>query len=153
MSGRTVRPGEVVRMRVNTLDCMAVVDVLNKLGLQYQGMSFSQACSTALSSLLETMRVKGVIPRRDGFEYSDMMAPYATKTRGKRKLDLAYMFNQPTDSIQVPPLSVDDKPAQEMQGDLSPQERYQLLNSRRKEGNLTAAEIQELVQLDLQLNG
>jgi len=88
-----MRAGEVVRIRVNPQDAMSVADIVRKLGFNYTGMSFSQACAIALSSLLETVRENGAIPRRDGFEFAEIMAPFGLKQRTGRKLDITKTFN------------------------------------------------------------
>ncbi len=65
--------GRVARIRVNPKDCMAVVDVLKKLDIVPRGMSFSQGVSVVLSSALESFRQSGLIPIRDGFEFSQLL--------------------------------------------------------------------------------
>lgn len=76
--------GRVVRIRVNPKDCMSVVDAISKIGLSVKGMSFSQAVSIALSSALESFRQNGVVPERDGFEYSEMMKQFPEATQSSR---------------------------------------------------------------------
>lgn len=67
------RPGRVVQIRVTPRDCLSVIDVWDKLGVKIEGASFSQLVSTALASALESFRKNGIIPDRDGTEYSRMM--------------------------------------------------------------------------------
>lgn len=76
MPNQRMIPGRVVRIRVNPTDCMAVLDVIEKLGLTPDRLSFDQAVRITLSSLLESVRKNGIIPTRDGFEYSDMMQSF-----------------------------------------------------------------------------
>lgn len=83
MSNR-LKAGVVISQRINPTDCMSVVDVLGKTGILMEGMSFSAMCSLALSSLLETMRQQGHIPRRTGFEFTDLVGPYLSGKNAKR---------------------------------------------------------------------
>lgn len=99
-------PGEVVRIRVNPRDCMSVADVCAAVGVNWPGMSFSQACSVAFSALLETMRDAGTIPRREGFEFSEVMANYKFKQRTGRKLALTRAVTYAGDEAQVPALTI-----------------------------------------------
>lgn len=80
---------------------MSVVDVVHKLGLYVPGMSFPQMTSIALSSMLESFRQSGVIPTRDGFEYNEIMAPYANKGRNKRALSITNGLQQVSSDIQL----------------------------------------------------
>lgn len=76
-----MRAGQVVRIRVNPKDCMSAVDVLEAAGINTRGMSFSGVISLALSSMLEGLRQKNIIPERDGFEYLKVMEPYLRNTQ------------------------------------------------------------------------
>ena len=84
--------GVVVRLRVAPPDVMSVIDIVDTLQLYYEGMSFSQVVSIALRGLLESAREQGVIPTRDGWEYSKMLARFPTekesldRVRGKQLL-------------------------------------------------------------------
>jgi hypothetical protein len=87
-------PGEVVYIRVNPKDCMRVVEVLKLTGMmeiqkKFDNMSFPQAVSLALSSLLQAAVESKMIPDHDGFEYSEIMRPFSNKTRTSRKLAFA----------------------------------------------------------------
>ena len=77
-------PGRVVRLRVNSLDCLACVDVARKIGLYVNGMSFAQLVSVTLATLLETARQSGTIPTRDGFEWAEMMAQFPDSPKQDR---------------------------------------------------------------------
>ena len=70
------RVGRVVSIRLSPQDCMAVVDAAKKMGVRMQQVSFPQLVSLALSAALESFRQNGIIPERDGFEYSEMMAQF-----------------------------------------------------------------------------
>lgn len=87
-----MKVGEVVQIRVNPRDCMGVADVVRQLNLHIQGMSFAQAVSITLTALLETVRSAGKIPSRDGWEYGEVMAPFAFKKRSARKLEITKAF-------------------------------------------------------------
>lgn len=71
-----MRPGRVAQVRVSPADCMSICDVMNKLGINTPGLSFPQALSLTLSSALEAFRQNNVIPTRDGFEYTELMARF-----------------------------------------------------------------------------
>lgn len=103
-----MKPGEVVTIRVNPRDCMAVADIVQSVGMNVQGMAFSQAVAIALSALLETMRASKAIPEREGFEYLEVMKPYVVKKRSGRKLDIAKFVVNIGDEHRVPALKVDD---------------------------------------------
>ena len=79
-----MKPGRVVSIRLNPRDCLAVIDVVEKLSLNIRGMSFSQAVSIALASAMESLRQAGAIPERDGFEFTEMMQRYPAVTKGAR---------------------------------------------------------------------
>ena len=75
-------PGRVVRLRVNPRDAMSIVDVLDKVELSPTNMSFDQACSMVLATLLESARTANLIPReREGFEYTEMMQRFTRVTK------------------------------------------------------------------------
>ncbi len=101
-----MRPGRIVSIRVNPRDCMSVVDVIEKIGMHVNGMSYSQAVSVALSSALEGLRQAGLIPTRDGFEYSKVMTKFPIIMKGQRgrALDITKTFTLAGDSAQVRPV-------------------------------------------------
>lgn len=89
-----MRGGRVVKIRINPVDCMVAVDVLQKVGILTPGMSFAQCVSTAFHYLGKAARDSGTIPTRDGFEYEKLMAqfpdqPHLDRTR---KLGLTKTF-------------------------------------------------------------
>lgn len=98
-------PGEIARIRVNPRDCMGVVDVLKNTGMYTEGMSFSAGTSLVFSALLESARQAGLIPMRDGFEYTEMMQPFLDKSRGKKKLEITRLTALTGSELQVPALS------------------------------------------------
>ena len=88
-----MKPGNVVSIRVNPTDSMAVVDLLEVSGLRVSGMSFPAMVSLALSSCLEGLRQQGVIPERDGFEYSAMMEGIIGVGNHARKVEVTKVMN------------------------------------------------------------
>ncbi len=99
-----MRPGRVVYIRVNPKDCMSVVDVASKVGLLPPGTAFAQAVSIALSSALESFRQSGVIPVREGFEFSQMMSKFPSTAGEKRlrALSIARALHSAGSDGQVP---------------------------------------------------
>lgn len=79
--------GMIAQIRVNTKDCLAVLDLMGVLGIDpYDGRSFAQCVSLALSSMIQTMRDRGVIEQQeDGFQYLNRMAPFLGSRNNKRK--------------------------------------------------------------------
>jgi len=105
-----LKPGLVISMRVNPADCMSVVDVLAKTGLLMEGMSFSGMCSLAFSSLLETVRQQEHIPRRSGFEFTEMVGPFLHGKHAK-KVHTAKIIQEMGSDFSAPAL-----PTQEATG-------------------------------------
>ena len=83
-----MRAGKVVSMRVNPADCMSVIDVLEDAGFNLSQLGFSNAVSIVLSMLLEDRRSKGLIQRRLGFEYMNMMGKL-NQSKGNTKIKTA----------------------------------------------------------------
>lgn len=79
-------PGRTVRIRVNPTDCMSCLDVAKQVGYLKEGISFAEVVSIALRALLATVRQENIVPTRDGFEYSEMMAPYKDQPHLDRAL-------------------------------------------------------------------
>lgn len=114
-----MRAGLVATIRINPKDCMSVLDVMEKAGVNTNGMSFPAMVSLALSATLNGLRTEGLIPDRDGFEYLDMMTPHMNG-RNKRKLEITKTIHDagsrmnislPAEHREVNPLS----PVQVMQ--------------------------------------
>jgi len=78
--------GDVVRMRLTPQDAMGCIDILKSAGAYSDDMSLSLIASLALRGLLESSRRMGVIPYRDGFEYSAMVQPLLEKRQNAKKL-------------------------------------------------------------------
>lgn len=85
-----MRAGRVVKIRLEPQLCMACVDVVNKVGANRDGISFAQVVILALNSAVAAFKANGLIPDRDGFEYSSMMKPFKDQPHidRARKLEL-----------------------------------------------------------------
>ena len=81
---KITKPGQVVYIRLNPKDCMAIADFIQKLGVFKPGMSLGHAASLILSATLEHHRTQGRIPIRSGFEYSEVMTPFDLGQRGNK---------------------------------------------------------------------
>jgi len=79
-------PGRVVKIRVSPTDCMSCIDVAKQVGYLREGISFAEVVSVALRALLQTVRQQSIVPDRDGFEYSEMMAPFRDQPHIDRAL-------------------------------------------------------------------
>ena|SRR5690242_25330 len=70
-------PGRIVRFRLSPDDQLSLIDVVGlKMGQNPERFSFDQVARLAVIGLLRQLRLKGIIPTRDGFEYNKMMAPF-----------------------------------------------------------------------------
>jgi len=134
-------PGIVVSLRVNPTDVMAVIDTLSYLGIPSANLSFNQATKLVLSASLESHRQAGIIPRRGGFEYSEMLEPFQQQGFGARgrRLQVAKLLAQPT--TVVPPVETPERRARKV--------RYEELLFRRNEDpmNFNDADLNELASL------
>ena len=74
----------VVQFRLNTEDVMGCIDVLNLSDINKDGMSMAMVCRLVLSSFLQGARDKGMIPKREGYEYTDMVAQFSKASHGKK---------------------------------------------------------------------
>lgn len=88
-------PGIVTSLRVNPTDAMSVIDMLDYLGVPKENMSFAQAAKIVLASSLEAYRQQGFIPRRTGFEYSEMIAPFTRQDPGAHAAKLQLTKTKP----------------------------------------------------------
>jgi len=89
-----MRGGRVVKIRVNPVTCMAAIDTLNKVGVLTPGMSFAQVVSSALWYLSQAAIDSGQLPKRDGFEYEQLMAKFPDQPHldRSRKLGLTNTY-------------------------------------------------------------
>lgn len=97
-SVHAVKPGRVVKIRVRPQHCIAVVDIVDKLGVFRLGMSFAEVVSLALAALCESARAAKALPDRDGSEYTQVMSrfpqePSALKALQGRKLEITREMN------------------------------------------------------------
>lgn len=99
------RQDEVVTIRINPLDCISVLDVLEKQGIPLVNLSFSQAVKIVLASALETLRGLNYIPIPDGFTYLQRMAPFEEYRHRVAMLNITDQSNRP--DYQVKPLFED----------------------------------------------
>jgi len=89
-----MKAGEVVSIRVNPEDVMSCIDICLVAGIYVKGMSLAQVVRTALSGLLEGARTGNVVPHRDGFEYSEMIAKFIVPGHDVRKLQISNVIEQ-----------------------------------------------------------
>lgn len=100
--------GKVVRIRVNPADIMSCIDICKKARVYIDGMSLGQVVRLSLSGLLEAARDHGVIERRDGFEYSEMVRPFEVRDN-TRKLEITTIMRD----VEMGRIAA-DKPASSM---------------------------------------
>lgn len=81
-----MRPGKVVTIRVNPIDCMSVIDVLDAANVPYSNMSYASMVSLALATLIQSAKNSHIIREPDPFQYGQVMARYADSTRSRTKL-------------------------------------------------------------------
>lgn len=99
-----LKAGEVTRIRVNPTDALRVLDLLDRVGIDYRGqnMSFAQCVSLALSSLLQSAQNSGIIPETDTFQYLNRMTPFRGHASQANKLALAGAIGQLGANFQAP---------------------------------------------------
>lgn len=87
LGGQKIKAGHVASIRVNPGDCQGVLDVMKAIGVDaYDGRSFAQCVSLALSSLLGMARLAGSIPEEpDPFKFAERMAPFELGKNTKLK--------------------------------------------------------------------
>jgi hypothetical protein len=109
--------GEVVHIRVSPEDIMTAIDIIDKSGMQTMGMSLAMVVKWAMSFAFEATRASGAMPRRDGFEYSEMIKRFlgsrnlsvmAAKQVTSRELIIGEMQAQASDK-HVEDLGLMDK--------------------------------------------
>lgn len=92
-----MKAGMVVHIRLNPVDCQHVLDIMGALNIDpYDGRSFAQCVSLALSALIGMAYKNGAIPEEvDGFQYLNRMAPFLQAKNDKRKYAAANaLFNR-----------------------------------------------------------
>jgi len=80
------RLGEVVHIRLDPQDCMAVADMMRVTGQYIPRMTLGVAVSTLFRAQIDVWRREGRIPIRDGFDYFDIMKPFGLSSRGNKAL-------------------------------------------------------------------
>jgi len=96
-------PGEKVAMRVKPGELMACVDVLEAAGVSVSGMSLSSMVRCALNILVQSAIDAGSIPKRDGFDYNERIAPFKranlrTKVQIGRTISMAEKYRAGDDA-------------------------------------------------------
>ncbi len=143
-------PGLVISLRVNPTDVMAVIDALDYLGIPKANLSFAQAVKLVLASSLESFRQAGIVPRRDGFEYLDMIRPFEQQGFGSRaaKLQVAKLNRHPNAHVQG--IQIPDEPDKRAR-----RIRYDelMFKNQADPDNLQAEELEELGGLIAEFQG
>ena len=105
---KAINSGNVVTLRVNPKDSMSIVDLLKYLDVPLHNLSFNQAVKIALSSALASFRAQGILPEHDGFDYTQVMSPFASSLHARRgkKLISAHVLN--SESFQAAPIIDED---------------------------------------------
>lgn len=81
-------PGAIIQLRVSPADCMSIVDMLKHMNIPTDNLSFASATKLVLGSALEAFRQQGIIPRREGFEFSILMEPFKGRNYNSRAAKL-----------------------------------------------------------------
>ena len=99
-----MKAGLVVRLRVNPKDCQSILDLLNKVGVPYNNLSFSQCTSLALASLLETARTHKTLPEPDPFQFINRMGNFIGQghTMQRKRLAAANALGNIGEHFQAP---------------------------------------------------
>ena len=112
-----MRTGEVVQIRVMPADVMTCIDLCQQAGIVVDGMSLAQVVSQALKGACFAAREAGKVPKRDGFEYNEMLAPFkgypahkgVRKTLGfQRRMSVGQQFytdDQRREALDMDPLA------------------------------------------------
>ena len=82
--------GMVAQLRINPEDCQSILDLMGLLNIDpYDGRSFAQCASLALSSMLGAYRKSGTLPPVDSFQYLNRLGPFQDARNNKRKKVMA----------------------------------------------------------------
>lgn len=85
-----MKPGMVTQIRINPGDCQAILDVLERCAINpYDGRSFAQCTSMALSALIGMARKAGAIPEIDEFQYLNRMQHFLGGQNSKKRVKMA----------------------------------------------------------------
>lgn len=77
--------GEVVSVRLSPEDVMAAVDIVRNSPAYTPGMGLAQVVKWAMVYAFEALRQSGAVPRRDGFEYAEMVKPFKQDSKVSRQ--------------------------------------------------------------------
>ena len=134
-----MKAGTVVQLRVSAKDCLGILDLMESLGIDpYDGRSFAQCTSLALSSMIQVMRDRGVItPEEDGFQYLNRMSAFIKGKNDKKKRVAADTLYRMMDEVKPIP-SIPEQAAQRLTMDEETQillaEEMKVLDDRRNAG-------------------
>lgn len=78
-----IRGGRVATLRIRPADCMTIADLarLFNIPIDSGAVSFAAATSNVLANVCEYFRKQGVVPSRDGFEYTEVMKAFPQDAR------------------------------------------------------------------------
>lgn len=68
-----MKPTKTLSIRIRPSDFMSAIDILEKCNISYYNTSMAQVIHIAMGVAFNTMRETGIIPKRDGFEYNEML--------------------------------------------------------------------------------
>lgn len=103
-----MKNGMVCSLRINTKDCLAILDLMHIVGIDpYDGRSFASCTSMALSSLIDVARKSRIIKmEEDGFQYLNKMKPFIDKGMNKKKNKMAEaLYSRAAQGIRAPSLT------------------------------------------------
>lgn len=132
------RQDRVVTLRINPIDCLSILDYIEKIGESTVNMSFAQCVKITLASALETFRRLNYIPTPDGFAFLERMNQFGDVDNRVAMLNTTGHGNQP--EFQAKPLFED--PAVTAR-----RRRYEELMIKHKAAPESFDEIEELAAL------
>lgn len=88
-----MKAGKVATIRLRPEDCMSVVDILDRAKVNTTGMTFAAAVATAVGIAMATLRDNGVLPTRQGFEYTELMDQFVERPK-VRSIKLPQQFSE-----------------------------------------------------------
>ena len=118
--------GTVISVRISPKDSMAVYDALIAVGLKPADFTFPSAVSRFITNAVETFCTSGIIPRRDGFEYSDIMTSFKDGTTSYK--------GQAVASAHIPSMVTAPDPIKEndaMQASVDPNIKFRRLMAKK----------------------
>lgn len=107
-----MKGGMVVRIRLNPKDCLAILDIMETMGIDVRQRSFASCSSSAFSSLIALARKMKVIKEEeDGFQFLNRMAPFLNETNNKVKQAQSKILWERAQYGSEPPQLVQPSPA------------------------------------------